>query len=245
MVTKGLILMAVDVLQSPDQYLMARAEMRANGISCVSSTVLRALRKLKVVGGVSVGDVKKSWDVLKTARFVHDHLPLDAPILDVGAFASEMLCVLERLRHTDLIGIDLNPQIEKMPRADKIRYLIGDLMDTPFDDSTFAAVTAISVIEHGFDLDRLLAEISRILCPGGFLIASVDYWPEKIDTCGLTAFGMDWRIFSRGELLDLVERAKSYELNAFGDLHLAAQTPSVEWLDRRFTFAWLVLQKPY
>jgi len=69
-----------------------------------------------------------------------------------------------------------------------------------FKSNYFSAITAISVIEHGFESDRLLAEVSRLLKVGGYFIVSVDYWKDKISTDGLTAFGMDWMIFSREDL---------------------------------------------
>ena len=129
--------------------------------------------------GVTVGDVIKSWDVLKTANFLRDRLPPETPVLDIGAYASEILSVLHRMKYSNLTGVDLNPRIKEMPFADHIRYEVADFMATPFPDGSFGAITAISVIEHGFQSERLLREISRLLRPGGYFIASFDYWPEK------------------------------------------------------------------
>jgi Methylase involved in ubiquinone/menaquinone biosynthesis len=50
-----------------------------------------------------------------------------------------------------------------MPFADKIKYVVGDFMHTPFPDNSFDVVTAISVIEHGFNPDLLLKEMLRIV----------------------------------------------------------------------------------
>ena len=40
------------------------------------------------------------------------------------------------------------------------------------------------MIEHGYNGERLFAEISRILTTNGVFIASFDFWPKKIDVGG-------------------------------------------------------------
>jgi len=235
--------MTVEVLKSLKQNSEARAKMRRRGIDCLSSKTQRMLRKFRMAGGVNVGEPGKSWDVLKTVQFIEENLPAEAPILDIGAFASEVLCVLHRLKYTDLTGVDLNPGIKEMPYNDSIRYVVSDFMKTPFDDASFAAVTAISVIEHGFKSQELLTELARILKVGGYFIASVDYWPEKVETHNIKAFGMDWRIFSEEELCAFIKEAGDYGFHPVGEMDFKAGDRTVEWNERRYTFAWLVLQK--
>jgi SAM-dependent methyltransferase len=114
-------------------------------------------------------------------------------------------------------------------------------MATPYPDASFGAVTAISVIEHGYDPPRLLSEISRLLRPGGYFLASFDYWPEKIDTTGTKIFGMDWTIFSREEVLDFVSKAEEYGLEPVGDIALDAGDRVIRWGGKAYTFGWLAL----
>jgi SAM-dependent methyltransferase len=185
----------------------------------------------------------KSWDILTTATFIRERLPRSAPILDIGAYASEILPALYRMGYSSLAGVDLNPAVRMMPHANAIRYEVSDFMQTPFEDGSFDAVTAISVIEHGFDPPRLLGEISRLLRPGGYFIASFDYWPEKIDTTGMKVFGMDWTIFSREEVQDFVSRAKTYGLEPVGDIALDAGERVIRWGGKEYTFCWLALRK--
>jgi SAM-dependent methyltransferase len=116
-------------------------------------------------------------------------------------------------------------------------------MQTPFADATFKAITSISVIEHGFDAQALLKEMSRLLQPGGYFIASFDYWPEKIDTTGIEFFGMDWLIFSRQEVADFIGQAAEYGLVPDGELHYAGQETPIECAGKKYTFGWLALKK--
>jgi SAM-dependent methyltransferase len=201
------------------------------------------LNTIGFFGEVTLGDIVKSWDVLKAASFLRDHLSPEIPVLDVGAYASEILPVLHRMKHSNLTGVDLNPRIKEMPFADHIRYEVSDFMATPFPDGSFGAITAISVIEHGFQSARLLREISRLLRPGGYFIASFDYWPEKVDTTGIDLFGMDWRIFSKEEVLALLEKAREYGLSPCGEIDLDAKEKVIHSGGKEYTFAWLALQK--
>jgi SAM-dependent methyltransferase len=190
-----------------------------------------------------VGDVVKSWDILNTAQFIQRNMPLNAPILDIGAYASEILCVLHRLNYSALTGVDLNPRVKFMPYAQAIRYEIADFMRAPFPEASFAAITAISVIEHGFQSQKLLAEISRLLRPGGYFIASFDYWTPEIDTPGIEIFGMDWKIFSAEDVSVFLDQASGCALKPVGTVNLHAGAPTMEWAGKQYTFAWLVVQK--
>jgi SAM-dependent methyltransferase len=192
---------------------------------------------------VTVGDAIKSWDVLRTGNFIRDRLPRETPVLDVGAYASEILSVLFSMKYSNLTGVDLNPRIKEMPFADHIRYEVADFMATPFPDGSFGAITAISVIEHGFRSERLLREISRLLRPGGYFIASFDYWPEKMDTTGIDIFDMDWKIFSKAEVIAFFEEASVYGLSSCGDIDLEAGEKVIHWGGKDYTFAWLALRK--
>jgi SAM-dependent methyltransferase len=231
------------VLKFLSEIKSARDEMRRAGISCLTPWIRRRLHGLGVAGEVLVGDPIKSWDVLKITNFIKDRLPLDTPVLDIGAYSSEILPVLHRLRHSNLTGVDLNPRIKEMPIADHIRYEVADFMATPFPDASFGAITAISVIEHGFQSGRLLREISRLLRPGGYFTASLDYWPDKINTTGIDFFGMEWKIFSKAEVVAFIEEARAYGLFPCGEIDLDAKEKVIHWGGKDYTFALLALQK--
>src|SRR5215469_2850494 len=165
--------MAVEVLTSSFANVAARVEMTRRGLNLVSPWYVRAVHKARIIKGVNVGDVKKSWDVLRTVEFLDQNVTRSSSILDIGAYASEILCILYKIGFSNLTGIDLDPRLTWMPHAQSICYLQGDFTNTGFPANSFRAVTAVSVLEHGFCSDKVLAEVSRILMPGGYFIGSI------------------------------------------------------------------------
>jgi len=235
--------MSAHVLRFKWEINSARLELDRRGLSSTSSWWENTLRSLGVGNTIKIGDYRKSWDVLKTAVFLEERVPRHAPILDIGAFASELICVLHRLGFTTLSGVDVEPRVRRMPFARAIHYEVADFMRTSFADESFHAITAISVIEHGFRSEALLSEVSRLLRPGGYFVASFDYWPQKVDTTGVLLFGMDWRIFSQEEVLQFLEEARAYGLVTVGEVDLQAQEAPIAYAEREYTFAWIALRK--
>lgn len=235
--------MTLEVLQSERQIKEGRRVLRRRGLSFVHAGWRRWLARWWADPGIAVGDDVKSWDVLRTAQFVEQHVRRDAPVLDIGAYASEIAPILCRLGYQRVAALDLNPDLARMPHADRIDYRIGDFLHAPYADGAFTAITAISVIEHGFDGAALSAEVVRLLQPGGFFVASFDYWPEKISTQGQDIFGMSWTIFSREEVEQFLSTAATRGLRPFGPIDFAAAGKPISCFGRNYTFAWMVLRK--
>ena len=231
------------VLQDKLQISQARRELINKRVSLVESPVRSLVRRLGFMRGMAIGDRVKSWDVLCTVKFLESHVKKSESILDIGCYASEVIVALHKLGYSNLTGADLNPSLWKMPYQDSIHYEITDFMHTQFEDASFQAITSISVIEHGFDGPSLLKEMSRLLKPGGYFIASFDYWPEKIDTTGVNYFGMDWKIISKNEIIDFVAEAAEYGLSSVGEMMYESKDKPIECGGRQYTFAWLVLRK--
>lgn len=235
--------MTMKVLQNKSQTAESRQALIKKGASSMESSFRTLLRRCGLVRGVVLGDYVKSWDVLETLNFIEQHAQKNEPILDIGCYASEIIVALHKSGYTNLTGADLNPDLKQMPYQEAIHYETTNFMQTPFADASFKAITAISVIEHGFDRQALLKEMSRLLQAGGYFIASFDYWPEKIDTTGIKFFGMDWKIFSKQEVADFIEQAVGYGLAPVGELHYEGQETPIECGGKKYTFGWLVLKK--
>lgn len=235
--------MTMEVLKNKTQIATSRQALIKKGASALESSFRSLLRRYGLVRGVVLGDYVKSWDVLETLNFIEQHIQKNEPILDIGCYASEIIVALHKSGYTNLTGADLNPDLKQMPYQNAIRYETTNFMQTPFVGASFKVITSISVIEHGFDGQALLKEMSRLLQPGGYFIASFDYWPEKIDTTGTKFFGMDWKIFSKQEVADFIEQAASYGLAPVGELHFEGQETPIECGGKKYTFGWLVLKK--
>src|SRR5262245_40849496 len=110
--------MALEVLQARSEIIEGRRALRARGVSSLSPAWREWLARIRLT--IKVGDDLKSWDVRKTAEFIEASVPRDAPVLDIGAFASEIPPLLHQLGYRRIAGIDLNPGITRMPFAGTI-----------------------------------------------------------------------------------------------------------------------------
>jgi len=245
--------MSVKVLHSHAEIEKSRFVMDDRKISCLSTResktdeflkkIQRKLRIGKPSDAIAVGDVLKSWDVLLTIEFIEERFKNNASILDIGAFASEVICSLHKIGYKNLFAVDLNQKVKKMPFSDNINYVISDFMHTPFPNDFFDVVTATSVIEHDFKPDSLLREMSRLIKKGGYFIASTDYWQDKIDTKNQRIFDMDWLIFSEKEIRDFINLAKKYGFSMEGEADFNVKDKVIHCMNQNYTFIWLSLKK--
>jgi SAM-dependent methyltransferase len=233
----------LEVLQNNAQIKASRDAMERHGRSVLEGRLAKLMRRLGLAKGLPVGDIVKSWDVARTLDYINTHLPKDARILDLGAYCSEVPVSLANMGFTGVHGVDLNPNVTAMPHAGRVQYSVSDFMNTPFTPASFDAVTAISVIEHGYEPERLFAELGRLLRPAGYFIASFDYWPEKIDTGNTRFFDMTWLIFSEQDVMAMLEVAKRHGLSPAGNLHPQSAERAIHCMGYDYTFGWLVLRK--
>ncbi|MGH3134270.1 MAG: class I SAM-dependent methyltransferase [Gaiellaceae bacterium] len=97
-----------------------------------------------------------------------------ARVLEVGPGPGELS---ERIAHdlgASIVAVDVSPRMVELTRARGIDALIGDVQALPFADGEFDLVVAAWVLFHPADLDRALAEIARVLRPGGRLVAATN-----------------------------------------------------------------------
>ncbi len=114
-------------------------------------------------------------------RFYQD-VPLPEPVLDLGSGDGHFASVAFA-RKLD-VGLDpwVAPTLEAKGRECYRLLVLGQGAEIPFADGSFASVTSTSVMEHIPDIDPVLAEVNRILQPGGkFVFCLPNHrFPERL-----------------------------------------------------------------
>ncbi len=114
-------------------------------------------------------------------------------VLDLGCGEGRHTITAHMDKNVHAFGVDLNIDDLKMtvekfaPLAPHASREVGfalscaDALNLPFADDTFDKAICSEVLEHVEDWRGVLAEIERVLKPGGTFCASVPRsWPEKI-----------------------------------------------------------------
>jgi ubiquinone/menaquinone biosynthesis C-methylase UbiE len=85
-----------------------------------------------------------------------------------GGFAARVAAALPGVR---LTAIDQSAHFVELTRARGIDAREGDVQDLPFGDEAFDVVAALWMLYHVPDVDRAIAEVRRVLRPGGLFVA--------------------------------------------------------------------------
>ena len=113
---------------------------------------------------------------MKTVAVLGDYLaregrdPADMTLLDIGC-STGFLSQIYGTLFGRVIGVDIDAEAVGFARrthdAANVEYRVGDSMDLDLPDAAVDAVTCTHIYEHVPDSARLLAEIRRVLKPGG------------------------------------------------------------------------------
>ncbi|WP_019547064.1 class I SAM-dependent methyltransferase [Streptomyces sulphureus] len=93
-------------------------------------------------------------------------------VAEVGCGLGEGLNFLSRLFDARMVGVDLSSAAveradSRLSRGDRLRYMQGDAENLPFEDGQLDIVLNIESSHTYPDLGRFLAEVTRVLKPGG------------------------------------------------------------------------------
>lgn len=115
-------------------------------------------------------------------ELVSERLPCEA-FLDAGCGDGRYLAALGALpgRPAHIVGVDISERILATARAAAERAGIGpelvraNVEALPFGEARFDLVLCAQVVEHLLDPAAGLAELARVLRPGGTLVVSTDH----------------------------------------------------------------------
>src|SRR5579862_3468943 len=145
-------------------------------------------RRSRWFWGAQRFDADKASRSVSIARYftepVAEIVSPDARVLDVGCGAGILLPLLAPLCHA-LVGLEVaavfveaSRQVVQSRRLRNVEVLAGSVDRMPFADNEFDVLVAVDVLHHVFHVPAGVAEMRRVLRPGGRLIV---YEPNKLN----------------------------------------------------------------
>jgi SAM-dependent methyltransferase len=113
-------------------------------------------------------------DLIRKSR-----IPLDADVVDVGTGTGANLRLLKEMGFTRVTGIDPSETAARWCAEKRLGTVrTGDLCALPLADASVDLVLATDVIEHVAQDGKAVAEIQRVLRPGGTALITVPAFPS-------------------------------------------------------------------
>jgi SAM-dependent methyltransferase len=143
-------------------------------------------------------------------------------VLDAGCGSGRHLCEAFRTPGVDVTGADLNwvdlckakGILFLMAREKPGKWIVtnADIVHLPYAAASFDVVVCSEVLEHLPEGKAAVAELVRVLKPGGDLVVTVPrFFPERVCWALSAAYhheaGGHVRIYKKGELMGLLEDA--------------------------------------
>lgn len=205
---------------------------------------------------VPLPDLRIDRKFRKILELVREGLPCEA-FLDAGCGDGRYLAALAAELPERRAGFDLSERIlETAARRVEADLRQGSLEAIPFGDAAFDLVLCSQVIEHVVDTERAVAELGRVLRPGGRLVVSTDNArnlvtrtlnaPRTVAVRALGLRGARGRIESPATpytpssfraLLErggfAVERLETFRFHLMWPLDAPPLTRALNWVDER------------
>jgi SAM-dependent methyltransferase len=89
----------------------------------------------------------------------------------VGSGRGELAERILRETGAEVVAVDQSERMVELALARGVDARVGDVQSLPFADGSFDCAVAAWMLYHVPDLDRGLAELARVLRPGGRLVA--------------------------------------------------------------------------
>ena len=133
----------------------------------------RIAKRYDLLNHLLSGNVDKRWRRIVATR-VREKLSsrTEARVLDVACGTGDLSLSLFEITGAGVIGTDFcRPMlaIAAGKTSGRIRFIEGDALDLPFRDGTFDVATIAFGLRNLSNVESGLAELSRVLKPGGWV----------------------------------------------------------------------------
>jgi SAM-dependent methyltransferase len=92
-------------------------------------------------------------------------------VLEVGCGWGALAEWVAEATGAEVVATDLSPRMVELARERGLDARVADVQTLPFADAEFDAAVAAWMLYHVPDLPRAIAELARVLRPGGVLVA--------------------------------------------------------------------------
>jgi len=123
------------------------------------------------------------WEILKDV--LRGLSPMR--VVEVGGGPGELAEWMLNELGCEVEFVDISPRMVELASERGVRAQVGSVEALPYADASFDAAVAAWMLYHVADLERAIAELARVLVPGGTLIAvttSVEHLRELRDLVG-------------------------------------------------------------
>jgi SAM-dependent methyltransferase len=118
-------------------------------------------------------------------------------VLEVGCGMGQFAERVARETSAGVVATDLSPRMVELAASRGLDARLADVQALPFADGEFDCAVANAMLYHVSDLDRALAELRRVLEPGGRLVATTIGVEHMADVWLLVGYRVPERQFSR------------------------------------------------
>ena len=140
-------------------------------------------------------------------------------ILDIATGTGDLAILMAQTGATEIIGADISEGMMEVGRKklkekkldDRIQLVYGDSENLPFEDNHFDAITVAFGIRNFETLEKGLAEILRVLKPGGIFVILETSVPTKFP------YKQGYKFYTK-YMLPLVGRLFSKDRSAYAYL---------------------------
>lgn len=152
----------------------------------------------------------------KAIRVLSEHRPKH--ILDVATGTADLALAAHKLQPESIVGVDISEgmlsygreKIKKQQLEKIIRLQWGDSEQLPFEDASFDAVMAAFGVRNFEHLEAGLAEMQRVLKPGGILLVLEFSQPTIFPFKQLYNFYFSYILPKLGAWISKDDRAYTY-----------------------------------